>query len=318
MSSEFGFVSKQCSSKRRLILPEHDPPSSSSNPVEQSFPCSFENDCAVTSNSTNIYSDSDISNRTVLLESVYHALRAPSNAHAASSTFEVSSADFTSRSKSYFNLFNINPWFTETQNQQQYTHASKYDFTKVDQRLRCDPVSRSKEVVELDPTVKIDSRPSAGLDLEVRRQEGSGGESQNRFSGGPYYAMTASEEPSSANEVLLPGGNPDLTIPAVRPLSTSSAIPTEVDGVQQPVLLAEVHNNVTAEMLQNVPIEALRFRKLLDGDIEEIRVLHGEWFPLKYDNEFYERLGTGVLKKNLASKIFGYLARCEFWLKLGW
>ena len=24
------------------------------------------------------------------------------------------------------------------------------------------------------------------------------------------------------------------------------------------------------------------------------------------------------LKKNLANKIFGYLARCEFWLKLGW
>ena len=25
-----------------------------------------------------------------------------------------------------------------------------------------------------------------------------------------------------------------------------------------------------------------------------------------------------MLKKNLANKIFGYLARCEFWLKLGW
>ena len=25
-----------------------------------------------------------------------------------------------------------------------------------------------------------------------------------------------------------------------------------------------------------------------------------------------------VLKKNLANKIFGYLARCKFWLKLGW
>jgi len=24
------------------------------------------------------------------------------------------------------------------------------------------------------------------------------------------------------------------------------------------------------------------------------------------------------LKKNLANKIFGYLARCEFWLKLRW
>ena len=24
------------------------------------------------------------------------------------------------------------------------------------------------------------------------------------------------------------------------------------------------------------------------------------------------------LKKNLANKIFGYLARCEFWLKSGW
>ena len=24
------------------------------------------------------------------------------------------------------------------------------------------------------------------------------------------------------------------------------------------------------------------------------------------------------LKKNLANKIFGYLARCEFWAKIGW
>ena len=32
----------------------------------------------------------------------------------------------------------------------------------------------------------------------------------------------------------------------------------------------------------------------------------------------YKSWSDGKLKKNFLKKIFGYLARCEFWLKLGW
>ena len=34
--------------------------------------------------------------------------------------------------------------------------------------------------------------------------------------------------------------------------------------------------------------------------------------------EDHQRFFRSELKKNLANKIFGYLARCEFWLKIRW
>ena len=42
--------------------------------------------------------------------------------------------------------------------------------------------------------------------------------------------------------------------------------------------------------------------------------VHSDWCEQLPDGTYHLSMG---LKKNLANKIFGFLARCEFWLKLG-
>ena len=56
------------------------------------------------------------------------------------------------------------------------------------------------------------------------------------------------------------------------------------------------------------------------GDVASALQYFEQNVKVKPDVIIFTSLLDGVarLKKNLANKIFGYLARCEFWLKLGW
>ena len=64
---------------------------------------------------------------------------------------------------------------------------------------------------------------------------------------------------------------------------------------EPPRLLAPIHNALTSQQLTQVPVQSLFFRKLDKADLSEVRDLHAEWFPLNYDDEFYERIGDGKL-----------------------
>ena len=44
---------------------------------------------------------------------------------------------------------------------------------------------------------------------------------------------------------------------------------------------------------QQIPLEELTFRVIDPEDMENVRELHSEWFPLKYDNDFYESIEGG-------------------------
>ncbi|CEL92276.1 unnamed protein product [Vitrella brassicaformis CCMP3155] len=72
--------------------------------------------------------------------------------------------------------------------------------------------------------------------------------------------------------------------------SQSSALP---DGAAKPDLTARVHRTAARGALSSVGVESLTFRQLVPADMDDIAKLHCEWFPLKYDNQFYEGICNG-------------------------
>lgn len=69
--------------------------------------------------------------------------------------------------------------------------------------------------------------------------------------------------------------------------STSSALPDGTPPDKTPKLAAHVHEKVDAGLLRNLHPEHLRFRAFHESDLEELKLLHREWFPLNYDESFY-------------------------------
>ncbi len=67
--------------------------------------------------------------------------------------------------------------------------------------------------------------------------------------------------------------------------STSSAYP---DADSQPYLSANIHRVLSRSQIDYFRLSHLRFRTCASPDeLEEIRQLHAEWFPVFYNDEFY-------------------------------
>lgn len=74
--------------------------------------------------------------------------------------------------------------------------------------------------------------------------------------------------------------------PAV--LSTSSALPSTMPATSIPTLSAKVHSKLVPERLDHLTSDDLVFRPLRTEDLEQLKLLHKEWFPLNYDDAFFD------------------------------
>jgi ribosomal protein S18 acetylase RimI-like enzyme len=82
-----------------------------------------------------------------------------------------------------------------------------------------------------------------------------------------------------------------MTIPP--DLSTSSAYDPE--SYDRPTLAANVHGLLTQDDISNFSLSRdVEFRSVVSNDeLDEIRQLHYEWFPVMYNDEFYNSIVTG-------------------------
>lgn len=78
------------------------------------------------------------------------------------------------------------------------------------------------------------------------------------------------------------------------PKSTSSAMP-DPHAESVPRLKAKVHKVLPAARCAQIPVSSLRYRALDAQDHDEVVALHTEWFPLTYDQGFYEKCVKGEI-----------------------
>mmetsp|Transcript_26177 Transcript_26177/g.59593 ORF Transcript_26177/g.59593 Transcript_26177/m.59593 type:complete len:320 (-) Transcript_26177:120-1079(-) len=78
------------------------------------------------------------------------------------------------------------------------------------------------------------------------------------------------------------------------PRSTSSAMP-DLQSANVPRLKARVHQRLSDADCARIPLSALRFRPLGADDFDEMIALHTEWFPVSYDEAFYNKSVQGEI-----------------------
>mmetsp|Transcript_68445 Transcript_68445/g.110317 ORF Transcript_68445/g.110317 Transcript_68445/m.110317 type:complete len:338 (+) Transcript_68445:62-1075(+) len=79
------------------------------------------------------------------------------------------------------------------------------------------------------------------------------------------------------------------------PRSSSSAMP-DPNAASVPRLKARVHRRFsTADVCATLSLSEVRFRPLQASDLEEMMTLHTEWFPVSYDQAFYDKSVNGQL-----------------------
>jgi len=84
------------------------------------------------------------------------------------------------------------------------------------------------------------------------------------------------------------------------PRSTSSAMP-DLSSPDVPRLRARVHQRLSVEQYASIPLHALSFRPLQACDFDEMVALHKEWFPVNYDDNFYNKCVSGELVSLVAT-----------------
>lgn len=84
------------------------------------------------------------------------------------------------------------------------------------------------------------------------------------------------------------------------PKTTSSAMP-DLASPNLPRLQARVHQRLSAQQCASIPISALSFRPLQAYDFDEMVALHTEWFPVNYDESFYQKSVGGELVSLVAT-----------------
>eukprot|EP00933_Yihiella_yeosuensis_P034481 TRINITY_DN27971_c0_g1_i1.p1 TRINITY_DN27971_c0_g1~~TRINITY_DN27971_c0_g1_i1.p1 ORF type:complete len:370 (+),score=65.19 TRINITY_DN27971_c0_g1_i1:77-1186(+) len=90
------------------------------------------------------------------------------------------------------------------------------------------------------------------------------------------------------------------------PLSSSSAMP-DLNAATVPRLKARVHSYLNSPEVANLPLSKVQFRPLRSEDLDEMMALHKEWFPVAYDQPFYEKSVQGELLSLVAT----YSPSCE-------
>ena len=74
-------------------------------------------------------------------------------------------------------------------------------------------------------------------------------------------------------------------------ISKSSAYPPGEDGV---LLAAQVHDRLTSVDAINAEADITYSSSVKWEELEEVRTLHTEWFPVAYHEEFFESIVTGT------------------------
>lgn len=75
-------------------------------------------------------------------------------------------------------------------------------------------------------------------------------------------------------------------------VSTSSAMPDSAPAVH---LRARVHRHLSAEKLAQLDASSLHFRSLVSRDLTEMMDLHSEWFPVVYQESFFQQSTNGEI-----------------------
>jgi len=83
----------------------------------------------------------------------------------------------------------------------------------------------------------------------------------------------------------------------------------DLNSLQVPSLKARVHQHLSAAFCASLPLSELRFRPLQVSDLDEMVALHTEWFPLAYDEAFYDKSVKGELF-TLAATYTGGPSQC--------
>eukprot|EP00747_Dinoflagellata_sp_TGD_P170279 gnl/TRDRNA2_/TRDRNA2_201427_c0_seq1.p1 gnl/TRDRNA2_/TRDRNA2_201427_c0~~gnl/TRDRNA2_/TRDRNA2_201427_c0_seq1.p1 ORF type:complete len:319 (-),score=18.60 gnl/TRDRNA2_/TRDRNA2_201427_c0_seq1:43-945(-) len=84
--------------------------------------------------------------------------------------------------------------------------------------------------------------------------------------------------------------------------SKSSAMP-DPTSPNVPYLHARVHQRLTPAICAQLPMSALTFRPLEARDFSEMVALHREWFPVAYDEAFYNKSVKGEIFTMAATHI---------------
>lgn len=67
------------------------------------------------------------------------------------------------------------------------------------------------------------------------------------------------------------------------------------DSDSVPRLKARVHDRLSPEECATIPVSSLRYRPLGAEDYQEMVALHTEWFPVTYDEAFYNKSTSGEI-----------------------
>ncbi|CAE7749517.1 MCC1 [Symbiodinium sp. CCMP2592] len=84
------------------------------------------------------------------------------------------------------------------------------------------------------------------------------------------------------------------------PKSSSSAMPDPMADTV-PRLTAKVHRRFSAEDAAAIPLSHIHYRPLQAEDMDEMMALHQEWFPVSYDQDFYNKSVGGHLYSLVAT-----------------
>lgn len=87
-------------------------------------------------------------------------------------------------------------------------------------------------------------------------------------------------------------------------ISGSSAMP-DPSSPYIPRLKAQVHQRLTLEECAHIKLSDLTYRPLQHQDWDEMKALHTEWFPVYYDDTFFQRSVAGDIYSIVASRSSG-------------
>eukprot|EP00742_Colponemidia_sp_Colp-10_P009813 GILJ01010736.1.p1 GENE.GILJ01010736.1~~GILJ01010736.1.p1 ORF type:complete len:259 (-),score=23.82 GILJ01010736.1:238-972(-) len=62
-----------------------------------------------------------------------------------------------------------------------------------------------------------------------------------------------------------------------------------------PLLMAEVHTVLQETEVEILEADQLSYRTLQPTDMEEVKALHSEWFPIRYDQSFFDSAASGKI-----------------------
>lgn len=114
------------------------------------------------------------------------------------------------------------------------------------------------------------------------------------LSGCGCLSMAAASDPLEVDATLMKPPALEAPDDSHLPRSASSAMP-DLTSESVPRLKAKVHQQLSADDLLHLSLDSLEYRALQPEDFDEMVALHTEWFPVAYDDNFYNKSVSGEL-----------------------